>query len=378
MTEAVHRVPLVQLATKAVSDALAAASLQKGRCQRAAAKAAVDIETEADATRADSAFSKLDTEAARAKDTLDSAHGVLQNDVTLAQATLARAVTRLSSDPDLLSLTAVHANIITERDALLAARLQPLVTAQDECEKAVVAAVAVIDAMLKDIQLSYNKSSDALDDALKTEVIGGIARGNNLSAHTVGDLVVKPGNVKGGAPTMATSKEWFQQRFDTDDWHREFASFWSHGKPRDVQVFFSDDKAKELGLSDATLVSGSAAVDTAKATTGKKVKRTMTQAEIRPVVWTNTMGDCASGPCVLCEVVVIHRTKRKGFEMAHITSNLDKGAATPANLAATCSACNGEMAGQSMQSWISTRIKEGGRRDCLNALMERILAVPLQ
>jgi hypothetical protein len=233
---------------------------------------------------------------------------------------------------------------------------------------------AVVEEIKAQITVAYNESMEAKTDTLKTESTTGTARCSNMSGHTVNNLLVVPGAMKGGAPTKKSAELWFQARFKAT--HREeFASFWASNKPRTIRIFATEEGVKgynllsnELGVTtpDELTEGGAAAEDSPKRS------RKPTAAERKAQVWENTMGDVVAGPCVLCLDTEIHAPKRKGFEQAHIVSSLNKGEATSNNMIATCAGCNGVMAGQDMPTWISANIKDNDHRAGLFRLLASI------
>jgi hypothetical protein len=199
----------------------------------------------------------------------------------------------------------------------------------------------------------------------KTKGDTGTARASNLSGHAMGDLMLVPCKLKSGPLTKGASEAWFQTRFGAT-WRVEFASFWLSNKPRDVKLLISDSVADALGL-----VSNELTVEPNVATDNKKPKR-ISPKELRALVWKSTMGDVDAGVCILCEATPISFSKPKGFELAHIRSDLDGGEAIPTNMVATCSACNGHMAGKDMQTWVLEHIKTSERRTSVNELIARV------
>jgi len=370
-----HTRPLATLIPVKLSDQLIAATCTKSRienerkvCEASVIKCTRDCQESC-------AFKELQRKTQLLIDAETMRFTELNHVVQKLHTALIDAQTKLATDEDLLrtrSCTklakAAEMNFITKT-------VEPLT---DEC-KSLDQEARKLDLTISDIKAkiteAYNESVEAKTDTLKTESASGTARCNNMSGHTVGNLLVVPGAMKGGAPTKKSAESWFRARFKTT--HREeFASFWASNKPRTVRIFATEDcvqsyrlQSNELGVPtpDEPKVDTAATEDSSK-----RPRKPTVAAERKAAVWKNTMGEVESGKCVLCMDTVIHATKPKGFEQAHITSSLNKGTASSDNMIATCAGCNGVMAGQDMPTWISANITDNDHRAKLFRLLANV------
>jgi hypothetical protein len=289
---------------------------------------------------------------------------VLHKHVAVAQQQLDAARATLETDREVRQLTERLAGLAVSRTRCMEATLGDARSAQSDAQAESVTAEADLAVLLAQVKLAYNDSVEAVTDS--TGSGGKTARANSLSCHTVGDLMLKAGKIKAGGITKGAAELWFQQRFAAT-WQEEFTSFWCHNKPRDVEVVLSEAKATALGLSDSHVVSPAAdrapPVDTSGASTARK--RPRTAAELRAVVWSNTMGEAEEGVCRLCEVNTVYRTRCKGFELAHILAATHGGPKDETNLVATCAECNSRMMSEDMRSWITRTVRDGARRKAL-------------
>jgi hypothetical protein len=336
------------------------------------AEARINVETGEVDARATAQFKDM----SHAVDTATTHHAAVEKRLSAAVAAAVEALavcqTELTTGSEIVVLrsrvefaTTARAAFVQNRVADLTEQLSTLQFKQDELD-------VEIDTAMANIASSYNASSEALEDTLKTASDTGTARASNLSAHPLGELMVVPGAMKTGAPTKKASEEWFRLRFGEKTYREEFASFWAHNKPRTVNVYMTDNTIAARGLASNKIVGAAATNGPTAAASPVKRKQKLTPVELKEMVWLNTMGDCNEGACVLCRDAMIYRTRRKGFEKAHVISDLNGGSATPDNMIATCSACNGVMAGQNMETWIMRNVLDAARRIELGALLARI------
>ena len=76
------------------------------------------------------------------------------------------------------------------------------------------------------------------------------------------------------------------------------------------------------------------------------------------------MGHQAQHPCLLCGVAIIHKTKKYGFEAAHIVAwRYSRNVSDPYLLIPSCSTCNNEMGDANLFDWLLSRARHQALRE---------------
>jgi hypothetical protein len=321
------------------------------------------------------AFAVLQARTALALNTVRMAEAPLVESITRARLVLEAAQLAYSDGPTIVQKRTEYTTALEAEEDYVKSADRVVFTRVFEAEEAVGKSNSEITDLMSTLATAYNTSEEAKTDTLKTTSATGTARAQNLSGHTVDSVLVVPGAMKSGAPTKKACTEWFQTEFGEKGWRDKFASFWAFSHPRAVSVFISGEDVEAHKFADnrfdtAPLTPVVGGTPTSPPKRGRK----LTRDELKAIVWENTMGTTPTGTCVLCVNASINLTQPHGFQMAHIASTLAGGSLAPNNLIATCAGCNGNMAGQDMQTWVKRNIQDPTRQKTVLLMLEKIQA----
>lgn len=103
-----------------------------------------------------------------------------------------------------------------------------------------------------------------------------------------------------------------------------------------------------------------------------KSKRRPTVAQrTRHRIWETFMGHQSQHPCLLCGVTTIHKTKKYGFEAAHIVAfRYSRNVSDPYLIIPSCSTCNNEMGDANLFDWLVDRARHQALREIAWTIFE--------